>query len=121
MRSAGLDPVGLDRWSGSAGAALYSNGTASLSFVAVEGQARLELQVKGEPAAEVWPHLRSFLNGRPLAEIDVNHREPASWIFDARLRNGENTLEVEYTNDLKLAREDRNAFLGPVTIHFLQP
>jgi hypothetical protein len=116
LRRAGPRILSAQHWSGSQGWTLYSNGTASMHFAAVEGWAELEIEVRGQPAEGEWPMLRARLNGGELGETVADSAQLKPWLLEGRLVDGDNVLQVEYLNDVNLADADRNAFLGDLTI-----
>jgi hypothetical protein len=121
LRRAAPHVLSEERWMGPQGPALFRNGSARLSFEAIEGPAELEIAVHGEPAAGGWPRLRARLNGRELGQTEADSTTPRPWPLPAPLRAGSNALEVEFWNDEFRPGADRNAFLGPVTIRFRTP
>jgi hypothetical protein len=121
LRRSGPVLLPAARWRGRWGPALYSDGPAELRWLAVEGPARIEVAVRGTPAAGEWPRLRASLDGQLLGEHVADHEDERPWRLEGRLRGGTNVLRVEYLNDLALPEADRNAFLGEVRVEHLAP
>ncbi len=97
---------------------LWSNGRVGDHLrIAEPGAYRITVRAYGSPAAGVWPRMALMLDGRTLATLDVNRRNPADYRFSAELPAGTHEIAVAFLNDHLAGNEDRNLFLDHITIH----
>jgi tetratricopeptide (TPR) repeat protein len=115
-------------WKGRTGRYLYWNAGCHVKIRLYRGRVKFQIQARGTPAQEIWPHMVVKLDDEVIGETDVTSRKWRPYSFTTDVQTGEYTFWVYFTNNFclekeigkKKVREDRNLFVGNGEITYVR-
>ena len=113
----GADLIGYNE--GEEKAFFYVNGQVTLTGkVPAAGEYTITINASCQAALKENAKIDITLNGKELSkDFTLKTEDPKDYEFTAKLKEGENTLVIAYTNDVYKENEyDRNFYLHSVTL-----
>ena len=108
-----------DEWEGPAGGHLFKNVSCWKDLLLCQGEVKIRVYARGQPARGVWPRMQVRLGGRLLGEADVSSRKAKVYGFFAEVETGTERLEVSFLNDFwKLGGGDRILYIEKAEIAY---
>ncbi|MGA2775292.1 MAG: carbohydrate-binding domain-containing protein [Candidatus Omnitrophota bacterium] len=95
---------------------MYWTGTVDMLINLPNAKSTIKIQAKGSPTDDIWPHMIVELDGEEIGEIFVESPEWKEYVFQVDTKGGGKVLSVTFANDGGNAKEDRNLYLGDVSI-----
>jgi mono/diheme cytochrome c family protein len=83
------------------------------------GEYQFTIRAWGTPAKNAGPEMVVAVNGKKIGKrsVDAGQNEPAEFVFNTKLRKGDRTIEIAFTNDLYVPKkEDRNLIINSVRL-----
>lgn len=105
-----------DNWENS-GSVLAGNGISFMKIDLFLGNIEIKINASGSLAGGIGPHFIVRLDGEKIGEVD-NMREKEYLFKVENIKSGSHFLSVEFTNDANIDGQDRNLFLGDVSINY---
>ncbi len=102
----GADGTGWNIWANG-----YIQQTLTLS-----NEALFDISMKGDAAANVWPQMQLIIDGSVVASTTVSTNSYQSYTFDVSGYEGSHNVQIKFTNDLYENGEDRNLYVGSLTL-----
>lgn len=97
---------------------LWSDGQVGQALrIATAGTYTIVVRAWGSPAAGVWPEMAIMVDGRAAATATVGLAQPRDYRFNIEISGGVHEIAVAFLNDAIIGREDRNLYLGRITIN----
>lgn len=117
-----IQTVSQKNWEGKSQEKLWANGVASIKFNVKPKNIALRLQIKGQKAFELGPHIIVRIDNQVIGRYLLTENKWTSLVFSPEITEGEHILSVEFINDfnnLELG-QDRNVFLGDLEVIYIK-